>query len=128
MVVNEVAEAKGDHGFDALTETYGNLIERGVIDPTKVVVSALVHATSIATIVLSTDALIADAPEREEGAPAGGGHSHGGGMAGWVAWTTTTWTSRSGTGLEHRSAATRRSVTADAVVPLPWSCTDHDHR
>jgi chaperonin GroEL len=81
VVVNEVAGAKGDHGFDAVTETYGNLIERGVIDPTKVVVSALVHATSIATIVLSTDALIADAPEREEGSP-GGGHSHGGGGMG----------------------------------------------
>ncbi len=82
VVVNEVIEAKGDHGFDAATETYGNLVERGVIDPTKVVVSALVHATSIATIVLSTDALIADAPEREEGAPGGGGHSHGGGGMG----------------------------------------------
>jgi chaperonin GroEL len=81
VVVNEVAEAKGDHGFDAVSETYGNLVERGVIDPTKVVISALVHATSIATILLSTDALIADAPEREEGAP-GGGHSHGGGGMG----------------------------------------------
>jgi chaperonin GroEL len=81
VVVNAVAEAKGDHGFDAVTETYGNLIERGVIDPTKVVISALVHATSIATIVLSTDALIADAPERDEAA-AGGGHSHGGGGMG----------------------------------------------
>ena len=80
-MVNEVAEAKGDHGFDAVTETYGDLIKRGVIDPTKVVVSALVNATSIATIVLSTDALIADAPEREEAA-AGGGHSHGGGGMG----------------------------------------------
>ena len=81
VVVNEVAEAKGDHGFDAVAETYGDLTERGVIDPTKVVVSALTHATSIATIVLSTDALIADAPEREEAA-AGGGHSHGGGGMG----------------------------------------------
>jgi chaperonin GroEL len=81
VVVNEVAERNGDEGFDALTETYGNLTERGVIDPTKVVISALTHAVSIATIVLSTDALIADAPEREEGAP-GGGHSHGGGMGG----------------------------------------------
>ena len=79
VVVNEVSEAKGDHGFDAVTETYGDLIKRGVIDPTKVVVSALVHATSIATIVLSTDALIADAPEREEAFAGGGGHSHGGG-------------------------------------------------
>ena len=79
VVVNEVAASKGDHGFDAATETYGDLTKAGIIDPTKVVVSALVHATSIATIVLSTDALIADAPEKEEAA-AGGGHSHGGGM------------------------------------------------
>jgi chaperonin GroEL len=82
VVVNEVAEAKGDHGFDAATETYGDLTKRGVIDPTKVVVSALIHATSIATIVLSTEALIADAPERDEGGPGGGGHSHGGGGMG----------------------------------------------
>jgi chaperonin GroEL len=78
VVVNEVAGLEGDQGFDATTETYGNLIERGVIDPTKVVVSALTHAVSIATIVLSTEALIADAPERDDDAP-GGGHSHGGG-------------------------------------------------
>ncbi len=82
VVVNAVLESEGDHGFDAATETYGNLVERGVIDPTKVVVSALVHATSIATIVLSTDALIADAPERPEGGSGGGGHNHGGGGMG----------------------------------------------
>jgi chaperonin GroEL len=82
VVVNQVAESTGDDGFDALTETYGNLIERGVIDPTKVVISALTHAVSIATIVLSTDALIADAPERVDPASGGGGHSHGGGMGG----------------------------------------------
>ncbi len=78
VVVNHVALAKGDEGFDATSETYCDLTKAGVIDPTKVVVSALVNAVSIATIVLSTEALIADAPEREEGAPAGG-HSHGGG-------------------------------------------------
>jgi chaperonin GroEL len=82
VVVNAVLESEGDHGFDAATETYGNLVERGVIDPTKVVVSALVHATSIATIVLSTDALIADVPERPEGGSGGGGHNHGGGGMG----------------------------------------------
>ena len=81
VVVNHVAEAKGDLGFDAVSESYGDLTKAGIIDPTKVVVSALVNATSIATIVLSTEALIADAPEKEEeGAP--GGHSHGGGGMG----------------------------------------------
>jgi chaperonin GroEL len=81
-VVHHVAELSGDEGFDARTGDYGNLVERGVIDPTKVVVSALSHATSIATMILTTEALIADAPEPEEDdAGAGGhGHSHGGGM------------------------------------------------
>ena len=78
VVVNQVTLAKGDEGFDATSETYGDLTKAGVIDPTKVVVSALVNAVSIATIVLSTEALIADAPEKDEAAPAGG-HSHGGG-------------------------------------------------
>jgi chaperonin GroEL len=82
-VANHVAGLTGDEGFDARTGDYGNLVERGVIDPTKVVVSALSHATSIATIVLSTEALIADAPEPEDNEAAGGhGHSHGGGMGG----------------------------------------------
>ncbi|MBJ7594428.1 MAG: chaperonin GroEL [Candidatus Dormibacteraeota bacterium] len=83
-VANHVAELSGDEGFDARTGDYGNLVERGVIDPTKVVVSALTHATSIATIVLTTEALIADAPEPEddEAGGAGHGHSHGGGMGG----------------------------------------------
>jgi chaperonin GroEL len=84
-VANHVAQLSGDDGFDARSGEYGNLVERGVIDPTKVVVSALAHATSIATIVLTTEALIADAPEPEDEDDAGGGHaghSHGGGMGG----------------------------------------------
>ncbi|MBV8301627.1 MAG: chaperonin GroEL [Candidatus Dormibacteraeota bacterium] len=78
VVVNEVVSRSGDEGFDARDEVYGNLLERGIIDPTKVVVTALTNATSIATMVLTTDALIADAPEREQ--PAAAAHSHGGGM------------------------------------------------
>jgi len=76
VVVNRVADAKGDEGFDAVSETYGDLPSKGVIDPTKVVITALTNATSIATMVLTTEALVADAPEREEAAPAG--HAHGG--------------------------------------------------
>jgi chaperonin GroEL len=78
VVVQRVTELQGDEGFDALTEAYTNLAERGIIDPTKVVVTALTNAASIATLILTTDALISDAPEKEESAPAG--HSHGGGM------------------------------------------------
>jgi chaperonin GroEL len=82
-VAHRVAELSGDEGFDARTGDYANLVERGVIDPTKVVVSALSHATSIAAMVLTTEALIADAPEPEDDGNGGGhGHSHGGGMDG----------------------------------------------
>ena len=77
VAVNTVVAADGDDGFDAVSETYGNLSEKGIIDPTKVVVTALTNAVSIATMVLTTDALVADAPEKEEDA-APAGHSHGG--------------------------------------------------
>jgi chaperonin GroEL len=79
VAIGKVSEADGDFGFDAVAETYGDLTERGVIDPTKVVVTALTNATSIATMLLTTEALVADAPEKEPPAPVGG-HSHGGGM------------------------------------------------
>jgi chaperonin GroEL len=84
-VANHVGELSGDEGFDAAVGDYGNLVERGVIDPTKVVISALSHAVSIATMVLTTEALIADAPEPDSDDDAGGGHGHshgGGGMGG----------------------------------------------
>jgi chaperonin GroEL len=83
VVVNKVAELTGDQGFDVATETYGDLVERGIIDPTKVVVTALTSAVSIATMIMTTEALIADAPEPEEEEGNGHGHSHGsGGMGG----------------------------------------------
>jgi chaperonin GroEL len=74
VVVNHVLQRSGDEGFDARSEEYGNLVERGIIDPTKVVVSALTNAASVATMVLSTDALVAELPEEEPAMP----HSHGG--------------------------------------------------
>ena len=77
VAVDHVRNAQGDEGFDAVSGTYGDLPSRGVIDPTKVVISALTNATSIATMVLTTEALVAEAPEKEE-APASAGHSHGG--------------------------------------------------
>ena len=68
-------------GFNALTEKYENLVDAGVIDPTKVVRSALQNAASIAAMVLTTETLITDLPEKEKaGAGGGGGHDHGGGM------------------------------------------------
>src|SRR5205807_3440226 len=82
VAVNHVMKSSGDEGFDAVAETYGDLPARGIIDPTKVVITALTNATSIATMVLTTEALIADAPEKPEPTPGGGGHAHGGGGMG----------------------------------------------
>jgi chaperonin GroEL len=79
VVVGKVREMKTDEGFNALTENYENLVEAGVIDPTKVVRSALQNAASIASLLLTTEAIICEIPEAKgESAPAG--MSPGGGM------------------------------------------------
>jgi chaperonin GroEL len=80
IVVNEVRNGKGSFGFDAQTEEYTDLVKAGVIDPTKVVRSALQNAASVAALMLTTEALVAEIPKEE--APIGGGHDHGGGMGG----------------------------------------------
>ena len=80
IVVQKVRDAKGsDEGFNAQTETYENLVKAGVIDPTKVVRSALQNAGSIASLLLTTEALIAEIPE-EKSAPSAGGAPGMGGM------------------------------------------------
>jgi chaperonin GroEL len=80
VVVARVRDAKNpEEGFNALTDDYENLVEAGVIDPTKVVRSALQNAASIASLLLTTEALVSEIPEeKEEKASPGGGH--GGGM------------------------------------------------
>ncbi len=82
IVVQKVKEAKGRHGFNAQTEVYEDLVKAGVIDPTKVVRTALQNAGSIASLLLTTEALIAEIPEEksEGGAPAAGGPPGMGGM------------------------------------------------
>ncbi len=81
VVVAKVREMKAEEGFNALTDTYENLVEAGVIDPTKVVRSALQNASSIASLLLTTEALVSEIPEeKEEKAPMGGGGM--GGMGG----------------------------------------------
>ena len=82
VVVAKVREMKTDEGFNALTDTYENLVEAGVIDPTKVVRSALQNASSIASLLLTTEALVSEIPEeKEEKSPmGGGGMPHGGGL------------------------------------------------
>ena len=76
VIVAEVAEQEGAYGFNARSEEYGDLVSMGVIDPTKVVRTALSNAASIATLLLTTDALVAEEPEEEEEAVAGHGHAH----------------------------------------------------
>ncbi|HVO10920.1 MAG TPA: chaperonin GroEL [Vicinamibacteria bacterium] len=81
VVVARVREMGTDEGFNALTDEYENLVEAGVIDPTKVVRSALQNASSIASLLLTTEALVSEIPEeKEEKAPMGGGMPHGGGF------------------------------------------------
>ena len=73
IVVQKVRDAKdSDEGFNAQTETYENLVKAGVIDPTKVVRSALQNASSIASLLLTTEALIAEIPEEKSAARASG--------------------------------------------------------
>jgi chaperonin GroEL len=79
IVINKVREATDfKFGFNAATDTYGDMIAMGVIDPVKVVRSALQNAASVAGLMLTTEALVAERP-KEEKKPAGG-HSHGGDM------------------------------------------------
>jgi chaperonin GroEL len=66
VVLNKVLEGKGSFGYNAATEEYGDLIEMGVLDPTKVTRSALQNAASIASLILTTDAMIAELPKDTE--------------------------------------------------------------
>ena len=82
VVLNKVVEGKGNFGFNAQTEEYGDLVEMGVVDPTKVTRIALQNAASVAGLLLTTDVGVAELVEEKKNA--GGGHAHGGmgGMGG----------------------------------------------
>jgi chaperonin GroEL len=74
IVCARVAEAKGNHGYNALTDTYEDMVKAGVIDPTKVTRTALANAASVSTLLLTSDALIAEKPKDDHGKkPAAGG-------------------------------------------------------
>src|ERR1700754_2861155 len=77
VIVAKVREAGVGTGYNAATREYADLIGQGVIDPVKVTRSALVNATSIAGMLLTTETLIVEKPEEEDNAPAGAGHGHG---------------------------------------------------
>ena len=78
VVINQVRNAKIGHGYDALKGEYGDMFAKGIVDARKVTRSALQNAASIAAMVLTTETLVTDIPEKQAAA-AGGGHGHGGG-------------------------------------------------
>src|SRR6202167_5346825 len=80
IVVQEVKKRKGNDGYNVATGEYEDLVKAGVVDPKKVTRSALQNAASIAGLLLTTECLITDAPEKEKAPAGGGGHGHGGGM------------------------------------------------
>jgi chaperonin GroEL len=82
VVVNKVVEGKGNFGFNAQTGAYGDLVEMGVVDPTKVTRFALQNAASVAGLLLTTDAMVAELPKDEKGGGAGMGGGGMGGMGG----------------------------------------------
>jgi chaperonin GroEL len=77
IVVQRVRDLKTNEGYDAASDTYGDMLEKGIIDPTKVTRSALQNAASIAGLLMTTEALVTELPEKD-GAPA----MPGGGMGG----------------------------------------------
>jgi chaperonin GroEL len=80
VVVNDVSNNKGHYGYNAQTEEYGDLVKMGVIDPTKVVRSALQHAASIAGLLITTEAMVAEIPQPAAPAAPGGDMGGMGGM------------------------------------------------
>lgn len=80
VVVEEVKKQTGSMGYNAETDTYEDMVAAGIIDPAKVTRSALQNATSVAALFLTTECVITEKPKKEEPAPAGGDHGHGGGM------------------------------------------------
>ena len=78
VIVSAVKGMKVGEGYDALRGVYGNMYDKGIVDAAKVTRSALQHAASIAGMVLTTETLVTDMPEKKEGAAAG--HSHNGDM------------------------------------------------
>ncbi|MCP3986895.1 MAG: chaperonin GroEL, partial [bacterium] len=83
IVIDKVKHSKGANGFNAATEEYEDLLKAGVIDPTKVVRAALQNAASVASLLLTTEAMIADKPEEKgSGGGGGGGMPDMGGMGG----------------------------------------------
>ncbi len=86
VVLNQVAEGEGNHGYNAATGDFGDMIDMGILDPTKVARFALQNAASVAGLLLTTEAMVAELPKKEEPPmPMGGGDMGGmGGMGGMM--------------------------------------------
>ena len=81
VVVNEVKGGSGNYGYNAATGNFGDMIEMGILDPTKVTRTALQNAASVAGLMITTEAMVAEKPKKDEPAmPAGGGMGDMGGM------------------------------------------------
>jgi chaperonin GroEL len=81
VILNKVAEGSGNFGYNAATGVFGDMIEMGILDPTKVTRTALQNAASIAGLLITTEAMVADAPKKDEPAmPGAGGMGGMGGM------------------------------------------------
>ena len=84
MVLNKVAEGKGNFGYNAANGEYGDMVEMGILDPTKVTRSALQNAVSVAGLMVTTECMVAEEPKEEPAMPAGGGMGDMGGMGGMM--------------------------------------------
>jgi chaperonin GroEL len=81
VILNKVKEGKGNFGYNAATGEFGDMVAMGILDPTKVTRTALQHAASVAGLAITTEAIIAELPKKDEGHGHGGG-GMGGGMGG----------------------------------------------
>ncbi len=77
MVIEKVLSASGSYGYNAATDSYGDMPEMGIIDPTKVTRLGLQNAASIASLILTTDCVIAEKPHAAPAMPAGAGGDYG---------------------------------------------------
>jgi chaperonin GroEL len=79
LIVSEAKRRKGNEGLNIATNEWIDLVKAGVVDPTKVTRSALQNAASISGLLLTTEAIVTEIPEKKPAAPAGDHHGHGGG-------------------------------------------------
>ncbi len=84
VVLNKVEDGKGHFGYNAASGEYGDMLKMGILDPTKVTRAALQNASSVAGLIITTEAMVAEIPKEEAAMPAGGGMPDMGGMGGMM--------------------------------------------